>query len=71
MIFGRISCWEQFYIDRDAVNDPQNTVDVLVNRVAMWGSRRFFGAEASARGFNGKLKLPSLTAEHSEVLKMA
>jgi hypothetical protein len=36
-ISGGIRCWEQFNSDRDAVNDPQNTVDVL----AMWGTWSF------------------------------
>jgi hypothetical protein len=49
------------------VNDQQNTADVL----AMWATWRFFGAEASAWGFDGNLKLPSRTNEHNNVLEMA
>jgi hypothetical protein len=62
-------CWEQFNSARDAVNNPQNTADVL----AMWGTRSYFDAEGSAWGFDGKLELPSRTAEHGagDVLELA
>ena len=66
-ISGGIRCWEQFNSDRDAMNDTQNTADVL----AMWGTRSYFDARASAWGFDGKLELPPRTAQHSNVLKMA
>jgi hypothetical protein len=64
-ISGRIRCWEQFNSDKDAVSNPQNTADVL----AMWGAQSYFDAEGSAWGFDCKLKLPPLTAEHSDVLE--
>jgi hypothetical protein len=66
-ISGGIRCWEQFNSHRVAVNDPQNSADVL----AMWGTRSYFDAEGFAWGFHGKLKLPPLTAEHGDVLEMA
>jgi hypothetical protein len=66
-ISGGIRCWEQFNSNRDAVKDPQSTADVL----AMWGTRSYFDARASAWGFDGKLELPTRTAQHSDVLEMA
>jgi hypothetical protein len=66
-ISGGISCWDQFIYDRDDVNDPKSTVGVL----AMWGTQSYFNAEGSAWGFHSTLKLPPLTAEHSDVLQMA
>jgi hypothetical protein len=66
-ISGGIRCWEQFNSEKDAVNDPQNTADVL----AMWGTRSFFDAQASAWVLDGKLELPSRAAEHSDVLEIA
>jgi hypothetical protein len=37
----------------------------------MWGTLSYFDAEGSAWGFHCTLKLPPLTAEHSDVLQMA
>jgi hypothetical protein len=62
-----IRCWEQLSSDRYAVNNPQNTADVLT----MWGTRNCFDAEGSTWGFGGKLALLLRTAENSDVLKMA
>ncbi len=62
-----IRCWEQFNSDRDAVNDPQNTADVLV----IWVTQSFLDAQASAWVFDSKLELPPQTAKHSDVLEIA
>jgi hypothetical protein len=66
-ITGGIRCCPQFNHDRDDVNDPQSTVDVLT----MWGTRSYFNAVGSTWRFDGSLQLPPRTAENSDIMQMA
>ena len=66
-VTGGIRCWPQFNHDRDDVNDPDSTVDVL----AMWGTRSYFEATGRAWMFKGSLEVPPRTAEDCDIVQMA
>ena len=66
-VTGGIRCWPHFNYDRDNVNDPNSTVDVL----AMWGSRSYFDASGRAWMFTGSLEVPPRTAADCDILQMA
>jgi hypothetical protein len=63
-VTGGIRCWPHFNYDRDNVNDPNSTVDVL----AMWGTRSYFDAHGKAWMFKGSLEVPPRTAEDCDIL---
>jgi len=66
-VTGGIRCWPLFNYDRDNVNDPDSTVDVL----AMWGTRSYFNAHGKAWMFTGSLEVPPRTAEDCDILQLA
>ena len=51
-ITGGIRSWPQFNHDRDDVNDPQSSKDVLT----MWGTRNHFEASGTVCTFRGSLE---------------